>query len=95
MVAQTLGFRADRVNEVLQFADLKDIEVNDDGDADAKAIEAALKPLLKRFPEWAKAEQGNLGGGFNSGTEALTPPSIIPENNRRMNDAFRGALRKR
>lgn len=79
-VAQTLGFRPDRISEVLQFADLSDVTVNDAGDADVKAISAALKPLLERFPEWkADAKGKDIGGGFNSGEKGPAEPQSYLE----------------
>lgn len=92
-VAEALGFRADRISSVLRLADLTDISVNDSGDADTKAIRRALEPLLKEYPEWVRSEQRNLGGSAN-GSPDRVPESIVPQN-QAMNNAIRGAFKRR
>ena len=68
-VAQELGARTDRMRAIMQMAgaDLADVEVNDElevTDNGRKAIKAAIKQVLKDYPEWAAG--ASAPGSHNS-----------------------------
>lgn len=52
--------------------DLKDVEVNDDGEADSKAIKDAAEALLKASP-YLKAGDGDDDGGDGDDDEVVNP----------------------
>lgn len=66
-VAAELGVRPDRISAAVRNADLSEVEVSDDGEPDARAIRAALTPVLKEFPEWGKPEHGKAPGNTPGG----------------------------
>jgi hypothetical protein len=68
VAALAAGVKADRVTRFLRNVDLDDVEVDDDGDVDEKAVAKAVKAALDEVPEF-KGGASNGGGGGSSGGE--------------------------
>ena len=56
LAAVAAGVKPDRVDAFLRIVDTDGIEVDDDGDADAKAIKAAVAAALDIVPEFATGD---------------------------------------
>lgn len=75
VAAVTAGVKADRVDKFLRLVELDDINVDDDGTIDTKAIEKAVKATLDDLPEFKATGSGRSGssggefGGNNGGTK--------------------------
>lgn len=67
--AASLGVKPDRLDYVLKLADLTEIEPDEDGEIDTKAVKAAVERVLKDLPELKGdgAGAGANGGEFNGG----------------------------
>lgn len=82
VAAVTAGAKSDRVTALLKLVDLSDIDVDDDGNVDAKAVEKAVKAGLDEYPEFKASASGgkggNSGGTFNGG-HGDTKPSNLEE----------------
>lgn len=67
VAATEAGVKADRLAAFLRITDLAGIEVDDDGNVDAKALKKAVDSTLKDFPEFkgTAAGPGRAGGRHN------------------------------
>ena len=58
------GTKPERVSALLRLSDLSDIEVDDEGEPDAKAVRAAIDAALKEYPEFKSTHRVG-GNGSN------------------------------
>jgi hypothetical protein len=67
--AQALGVKADRLAMFLKNVDLDDIDVDDNGEPDEKAIKAAVEATLALLPEFkgSTAPPAGSSGGEHNG----------------------------
>jgi hypothetical protein len=72
--------------DALAFLDLTQFSVDDDGDTDAKAINAALDALLKEKPHLAKNDTAKTVGSADQGARGTG--GAVPDMNQRLRDAF-------
>lgn len=73
--AAALGVKPEKLSYVLKLADLSDVEVDENGSVDEKAVKAAVEKVLKDLPELASTGTSRGGGDFNTGT----PPKDIDD----------------
>ena len=82
LAASAAGVPADRVAAFVKLADLSDIEVDDDGEIDTKALTKVVKatldanPFLKATPASGK---GRSGGDFNGAGDGKSPPKNLED----------------
>lgn len=69
-----LGVKPEKVKYLLKLADLNDIDIDDEGEVDAKTLQAALNEVLNDMPELKGTVQSKGGGDFNNGNTALKKP---------------------
>jgi hypothetical protein len=76
------GAKPDRITALLKLVDLSDIDVDDDGTPDLKAIEKAVKKGLVEYPEFKAGanggRNGSSGGEFN-GNNGETKPATMAD----------------
>jgi hypothetical protein len=72
--ALAAGARQDRVEAVLRLADLDDV-VDEDGNPDGKAIDAAIKAVLKDYSEFRNGSP-NVGAATSPGNEPQAKKSV-------------------
>lgn len=68
IAAQAAGANPKRIDALLRLVDLTDITVDDDGNVDTKALQAAITKGLDEYPEFKAGEGGKggpSGGDFN------------------------------
>lgn len=71
------GVPKDQIGYVLKLADLTDIDVDDDGDPDTKAIDKAIAKVLADIPALKGTAQGSRSGGdLNGGGDTPKPKTI-------------------
>jgi hypothetical protein len=82
LAAAAAGVPADRVAAFVKLADLSDIEVDDDGEIDAKALTKVVKstldanPFLKATPASGKSRSG---GDFSAAGDGKSPPKNLED----------------
>lgn len=81
--ALSLDVKPERVNAVLKLANLSEVTVSEDFEADGNAIEKAIKDVLEEYPEFANKPPSNIGdGGSNPPGEPPNPnpgPGQMPD----------------
>lgn len=77
VAAVAAGVRPDRAKAFLRVVDLEGIEVDDDGEPDAKAIAKAVKSTLEDFPEFKGAAGGKGPSGGDHGDEPKKKPTTL------------------
>ena len=87
-VARELGVTSQKLDRFLKVVDRDDLSVDDNGDVDRKAVEAAVKAVLVDMPEFKgstspKGPGAEFGGGGNNDAKysleqikAMTPADI-------------------
>lgn len=75
VAAVAAGVKPDRAAAFLRILELDGVELDDDGEPDAKAIAAAIKSTLADFPEF----KGVAGKGGPSGGEHGDSPKAKPK----------------
>lgn len=75
--ASAAGVRPERVAAFLRHVDTDDIEVDDDGNVDDKAVKSAVDKALKDVPEFKAGKgAGKSGGDLNGGDPPKRATSI-------------------
>lgn len=85
LIAMEIGVNPARIDHFLKLADLSNVEVDENGNVDTKALKDVLGSLLKELPEFKKtvtdAPQGGTDG-FQSGNQ--DKPKLTLEQIKRM-----------
>lgn len=77
--ALVAGLNPERTDAFMRLVDLSDVKVNDDGDADPKALAKAIDAAFKLAPELkgtTKGGPGKSGGEFNDHAGAGKPRTL-------------------